>query len=287
MTSDTKIGLLLGLVFIFVVAFLINGLPGFCSTDSTNEMTYNTAGYNIEEPGLATREREVGTRIDLSNARLKRPQRRARNQVPDRNVSASEESPPRAVASLPKPKPSQSTHNTEVAFLGATNRKKSPKNSSKQNVPIKRPAAPDPRPQQYEVQEGDTLTTIAKQYYGETVGKRHVTIDTLFAANRRILKSRNSLRIGQQLTIPSIPKALRDVTMSVTNMGSSKRNPPAKRPKSKKAYYDVRDGDCLSKIAAAHLGSGNRYAEIIRLNRDLLPDENSLRAGMRLRLPTP
>lgn len=28
MTSDAKIGLLLGLVFIFVIAFIINGLPG-------------------------------------------------------------------------------------------------------------------------------------------------------------------------------------------------------------------------------------------------------------------
>ena len=27
MTSDAKIGLLLGLVFIFVIAFVINGLP--------------------------------------------------------------------------------------------------------------------------------------------------------------------------------------------------------------------------------------------------------------------
>ena len=29
MTSDAKIGLLLGLVFIFVIAFIINGLPNF------------------------------------------------------------------------------------------------------------------------------------------------------------------------------------------------------------------------------------------------------------------
>jgi nucleoid-associated protein YgaU len=285
MTADTKIGLLLGLVFIFVVAFLINGLPGFCSTGSTSERTYNTAGFNVEEPGLAKREREVGTRIDLNNVHLKRPQRRARNQASG-TVSASDESTLRAVAPLPKPIPGKSTPNTEVVLLKATNHKKPQKNPSKQNARTKRPAVSDSRPWQHKVQEGDTLTTIAKQHYGETVGRRLVTIDTLFAANRRILKSRNDLRIGQQLTIPSIPKALRDVTVQVIGAGSSKRNTSGKRPKTNK-LYEVRDGDCLSKIAAAHLGNGNRYAEIVRLNQDLLPDENSLRAGMRLRLPTP
>ncbi|MGA2094604.1 MAG: hypothetical protein ABSH16_14575 [Sedimentisphaerales bacterium] len=39
MTSDAKIGLLLGLVFIFVIAFIINGLPGFHHKDDGNKLT--------------------------------------------------------------------------------------------------------------------------------------------------------------------------------------------------------------------------------------------------------
>ncbi|MHC4521263.1 MAG: hypothetical protein ACYTAS_21930, partial [Planctomycetota bacterium] len=37
MTSDAKIGLLLGLVFIFVIAFIINGLPNFGNRSQSAE----------------------------------------------------------------------------------------------------------------------------------------------------------------------------------------------------------------------------------------------------------
>jgi hypothetical protein len=39
MTSDAKIGLLLGLVCIFIIAFVINGLPRFRNVVSSNELT--------------------------------------------------------------------------------------------------------------------------------------------------------------------------------------------------------------------------------------------------------
>ena len=39
MTSDAKVGLLLGLFFIFVIAFIINGLPRFHNDTNGNELT--------------------------------------------------------------------------------------------------------------------------------------------------------------------------------------------------------------------------------------------------------
>ena len=57
MTSDTKFGLLLGLIFIFVIAFVINGLPGFRQNRNTNELTYNMVGLQAEPETLAARER--------------------------------------------------------------------------------------------------------------------------------------------------------------------------------------------------------------------------------------
>ncbi len=41
MTSDAKIGLLLGLFFIFIIAFIINGLPNFRNEADNNELTTN------------------------------------------------------------------------------------------------------------------------------------------------------------------------------------------------------------------------------------------------------
>ena len=42
MTSDAKVGLLLGLVFIVIIAFLINGLPNILKNDPGPEITRNT-----------------------------------------------------------------------------------------------------------------------------------------------------------------------------------------------------------------------------------------------------
>ena len=46
MTSDAKIGLLLGLVFIVIIAFVINGIPSFFDRDGSDEVI-NTSVTNF------------------------------------------------------------------------------------------------------------------------------------------------------------------------------------------------------------------------------------------------
>ena len=56
MTSDAKIGLLLGLVFIFIIAFVINGVPNFYSDKNNNELTttmFNSQRRWASQPGSA------------------------------------------------------------------------------------------------------------------------------------------------------------------------------------------------------------------------------------------
>jgi hypothetical protein len=48
MTSDAKIGLLLGLVFIFVIAFVINGLPSLRPPTTSNAEVTTIAGEDFE-----------------------------------------------------------------------------------------------------------------------------------------------------------------------------------------------------------------------------------------------
>ncbi len=60
MTSDTKIGLLLGLVFIFVIAFLINGVPGVPMERVSNELTHNMAFIGTNTPRIGENVRQVG-----------------------------------------------------------------------------------------------------------------------------------------------------------------------------------------------------------------------------------
>jgi phage tail protein X len=56
-----------------------------------------------------------------------------------------------------------------------------------------------PQPQSYVVQKGDSLYLISRKFYGDS---SH--IDRIYQANRSVMKSKNSLRVGQTLRIPPI-----------------------------------------------------------------------------------
>jgi|GEM_PF-285670 len=66
MTRDTKIGLLLGLVFIFIIAFLIQGLPRLRATRQGTDAKMTRAQNT--SPGLAARERLVREMTEQSPA---------------------------------------------------------------------------------------------------------------------------------------------------------------------------------------------------------------------------
>ena len=61
MTSDAKIGLLLGLFFIFIIAFLINGLPKLGRESNNSELTNMMTGSDDSTLGIgAERLRIIG-----------------------------------------------------------------------------------------------------------------------------------------------------------------------------------------------------------------------------------
>src|SRR5262245_2686193 len=59
------------------------------------------------------------------------------------------------------------------------------------------PAAENPYAQFHVVVKGDTLSKIAKQYYGDPS-----LYPQIFEANRDILKDPNKIQVGQRLRIP-------------------------------------------------------------------------------------
>lgn len=68
--------------------------------------------------------------------------------------------------------------------------------------PVEPPAPQTPTAVEYSVKPGDTLTGIARSYYGSV---RHA--DFIFASNRDVLASPDSLRVGQVLRLPPLPAA--------------------------------------------------------------------------------
>jgi LysM repeat protein len=78
-----------------------------------------------------------------------------------------------------------------------------PSASAQKVAPVAQKVVSQPRPpaqsQSYVVQKGDSLYLISRKFYGDS---SH--IDRIYQANRSVMKSKNSLRVGQTLRIPPI-----------------------------------------------------------------------------------
>lgn len=270
MTSDAKIGLLLGLVFIFIIAIIVNGLPTFHKAKTTNELTKNVVSIPNGTPAIAAKERKASREVFEPAVRYTRPLPQDLNIAQDVQQRAENAEPPRSAKIV------KEQENSDAQQLSKT---QSPQ-----------------RPRTYIVAEGDSLASIAQRFYGPIEGNRKVNVDRIFAANQQIVKSPDELYPGQKLIIPPLMSALSaknggsqilnsPLLETVTSVG--RRHPAAgSDSKEKSSLYTVAEGDNLWKIAAEKLGDGNRYAEIVKLNSDIIQDEDYLEVGMRLRLPT-
>jgi len=277
MTSDAKIGLLLGLVFIFIIAFIINGLPSLRNNENNNELTTKMVNFGNEPPGIGAKERKAQEAI----SRIE----------PIRKQSLNEESSTRFEMPLPD--------SISVAKKATTKRTADDIMPIAQAVitDIQSSPAGSTRPKTYTVTDGDNLAVIAKKFYGDEEGNRIQNITRIFEANRKQLKSPDEIHIGQKLVIPPLPSAgdskkidgvfprqdFKEVDSIVRRHISTT---PTKTVKTKQSrIYIVQEDDNLWRIAAEQLGAGNRYTEISKLNADILEDEDTLKVGMRLRLP--
>ncbi len=146
------------------------------------------------------------------------------------------------------------------------------------SVPEKHRHARQTRDTKYTVRRGDTLSSIARRH--------HVRMSDLVALNG--LKSRNRIRVGQKLRLPSDVKP-------ATRRASYKRPPSSKQehkkspPRSrapirpvdppKDGFYEVRRGDNLTKIAR-RFGLG--VSDLVAMND--LRSRNRISPGQKLRI---
>jgi len=278
MTSDAKIGLLLGLVFIFIIAFMINGLPSFRKDTNNNELTTNMVSLQNNPPAFGAKEREVINR---------------REQVEEQPLkvqsSPTDNQHIRFKATLPKGAlVVKETHGVKSVAPA----KPLPVVEKKEIRKLK-PSRPT-LPRVYVVNKDENLTVIAKKVYGPLDGSKRINITRIFKANARLLKSPDEICEGQRLIIPPLTASVTDEGKVSSVLASSMlekiksigaKLSPGGRGAKRTSRYVVRRGDSLWRIAAGQLGNGNRYSEIAELNADILDDEDTLDIGMRLKIP--
>jgi len=126
----------------------------------------------------------------------------------------------------------------------------------------------------HKVREGDSLWTIAEDYY-----KNGTKFKAIEEANRDKLGSGAFLKVGMELVIPDVAASSPSTPPSAIPAG-------AKEPVAGPGEYKVKSGDSLSTIAKDQLGSESHWELIAKANEDKLEGKpNRLKVGMILRIP--
>ena len=272
MTHETRIALLVGMVFI-VLFGLVLGQRSISFSKSYNSPESSAS----EEPKASSPSPEM-----VSAAFGDRDERSVLEDPRDRpSLQAGAREPQRVEPSVPAIVP----HPRLQQIIGQTAQ------PPVREVPI--PAQPGQRT--YKVCAGDTLIGIARKVYGRGGGASYTLI---YNANRDKISNPRSLAVGQVLIIPNIVSQ---------PAGPQQRKPKVKPPVSgqrPKRYtvitleslddhfkggrtYVVRPGDNLTAIAGKVMGSESRSAvrKLLSANRDLIDDPNKLAIGLKLRIP--
>jgi nucleoid-associated protein YgaU len=303
MTSDAKIGLLLGLIFIFVIAFIINGLPRFQAVANNNELTTTMVSAQNGTLGIGGNERRVQEDFDWSTSPNEQPQTNVPMPIEEKEnirftMKLPQETPPiqePPIAEPPITEPAIGQVAQDVKPSPAEQVAPPQEEAEITKIEPLKPAAS----KEYLVAEGDTLGGIAKKVYGPEEGNKNASITRIFEANRQILKTVDDIYVGQKLTIPPLRASGPDANKSESSLSGSffekavaigkkagilKADAPREGGKTKPAaQYVVQEGDSLSRIAARQLGNASRYPEIAKLNA--LKDQDNLTVGMQLKMP--
>jgi nucleoid-associated protein YgaU len=307
MTADAKVGLLLGLVFIVLIAFLINGLPGFLNPPSKlanvmpqdpkpnvviNQQAEKAVDAMSPHPAVRVSETPKENRADVT----------LKGDKPEIQEPAPEPKPA-------DPQPKDSAVSTDKPV---------------ESKPVEpKPVKPVADARTYVVQPGDNLSKIAVAMYGSEQGNKLAAVQAIYEANKDQMKTASDILPGKKLVIPnlappadtiaaadSIPAKTADkpsdkATTKTADKPAAKpagksakpkpANPdpgsfeqPKKKPVSQKEAgktYRVKSGESLWTIAEKQLGDGNRYREIISLNAQVLRKPDDVRNQMDLKLP--
>ncbi|NLW84428.1 MAG: LysM peptidoglycan-binding domain-containing protein [Phycisphaerae bacterium] len=285
MTADAKVGLLLGLLFIVLIAFLINGFPPFLKSAAAEDVVKTTSLTPPSGPAMVIDHGVTETAQRLGNGVPLRVTEAPQEVIILGGSSTPTVVPPDIITpAVPQPAP------TVIV-------------EQPRQLPQPTPAAAAVR--EHTVQRGETLASIAQKYYGPEEGNRRAVVQFLYEANQDVMSSPDRIIAGSTLTIPPLPgtsSAAPAAPAAATPTGTllqrfsnmferiasppqTTRAPGAAQPRT--TEYVVQPGDSLWKIAEKTLGDGRRFQTLVEMNQDRLKSPDDVIVGMKLIVPVP
>ncbi len=296
MTRETRVGLLVGMVFIVAFGLILSEL-----TVTTSSGTASESAGDIKEvasPGWAPL--IAPPRVIQSETE---PIAVAHAEPPVEQMRVAEVSMQR------QPRPEAQP----IALIALSRQGTRNPNRAANTVMVRKRLS---RPRTYTVKEGDSLRRIARNVYGRGYEERYMEI---FRANQKTLSDPSKVYVGQELIIPNLqqqvaaapaaaqaapvaPAQPRQVRLESPaprimdleqlkerfGFGGSvdKPSPAATRATSKRVYV-VRAGDNLTRIARREMNDGSDRAvqKLYQVNRDKLSSPDMLSVGVELRIP--
>jgi nucleoid-associated protein YgaU len=266
MTSDAKIGLLLGLVFIFVIAFVINGLPSLRPPTVSRAEVTTISGEEFAVDGIA------GKTETAPNW----------NELLDQQRSGSEPAP--AVAESPKPAVPETPSSS--ASLAAEPQASQTATVSDEGVRFSRALSGigkllDQLPVIVPANRGDTFSLDAPKPGPEQPASGHQPVAMAPQPRSEPLPGSKPAEMLNQVT---------DILEPAKSAPAAPK--PLIVPVNKTKTYVVVAGDNLPAIAKKFYGpeEGNRFANIDRIfraNLTVLKSAAEVKTGQTLIIPPP
>ncbi|MDF1745757.1 MAG: LysM peptidoglycan-binding domain-containing protein, partial [Gimesia sp.] len=113
--------------------------------------------------------------------------------------------------------------------------------------------------------------------------------DSAFEPNQNHSESQSDFLTSRPDQIETNSDNVKPEHNNAWEVNPAKRTPvnakPVRSNSTQIRIHTVRSGETLSEISIRYLGTGRKYQEIFKLNRDQLRSPNDIREGMKLRIP--
>jgi LysM repeat protein len=274
MTRETKIGLLVGLAFIIVIGILL-------SDHFTSTMQPQIA------PLVQTHEYVLQSTTTPGAGRATRPDVRVENVQPNRVINTQETARNNHPVQIEVGPGRQNIGTIEVGGNPGTSGRQDQGNSIAQNLNTlvgqvlgQDQDAPLVGMRQYKTEPGDTLYKIAGKMAGKSAASREAFMAAFMKANPS-LKDPGKIKAGETYSIPTTESA----PTTPTNVFAGGAAPTTRPAGTSTVQYTAKAKDSLWKIAMEQVGSASAVAQIKDLNKDVLKGGETVKPGMKLRLP--